>query len=102
VRRATGDAPPVRGAVPREGVPAGTSFAAIDAHRREPADPASGTAAAAAIAATASPLAGREAIDCPRCGATEVERLSEHGSTPCKALYRCLACREPFDYFKPY
>ncbi|NCX72522.1 MAG: phenylacetate-CoA oxygenase subunit PaaJ [Betaproteobacteria bacterium] len=39
---------------------------------------------------------------CPRCDATSVERLSEFGSTACKALYRCLACREPFDYFKPY
>jgi len=63
---------------------------------------ASGTAAAAAIAATASPAGGAESIACPRCGSAAVERLSEHGSTPCKALYRCLACREPFDYFKPY
>lgn len=39
---------------------------------------------------------------CPRCGSTRVELLSEYGSTPCKALHRCLACREPFDYFKPY
>jgi ring-1,2-phenylacetyl-CoA epoxidase subunit PaaD len=39
---------------------------------------------------------------CPRCGSPSVERLSEYGSTPCKALYRCLACREPFDFFKPY
>jgi ring-1,2-phenylacetyl-CoA epoxidase subunit PaaD len=39
---------------------------------------------------------------CPQCGAVEVEPLSRWGSTPCKALYRCLVCREPFDYFKPY
>jgi len=39
---------------------------------------------------------------CPRCTSRRVERLAEHGSTACKALYRCLACREPFDYFKPY
>lgn len=39
---------------------------------------------------------------CPRCASPRVERLSAHGSTPCKALYRCLACREPFDYFKPF
>lgn len=39
---------------------------------------------------------------CPRCTSARVERLAEHGSTACKALYRCLACREPFDYFKPY
>ena len=40
--------------------------------------------------------------DCPRCGSHEVEPISRWGSTPCKALYRCLSCREPFDYFKPY
>jgi ring-1,2-phenylacetyl-CoA epoxidase subunit PaaD len=39
---------------------------------------------------------------CPRCGDSRVEAISRWGSTPCKALYRCLACREPFDYFKPY
>jgi ring-1,2-phenylacetyl-CoA epoxidase subunit PaaD len=39
---------------------------------------------------------------CPLCGSGDSEQLSEHGSTPCKALYRCRACREPFDYFKPY
>lgn len=42
------------------------------------------------------------AIACPRCGSVDTEVLSEHGSTPCKALHRCRACREPFDYFKPY
>jgi ring-1,2-phenylacetyl-CoA epoxidase subunit PaaD len=41
-------------------------------------------------------------IACPQCGSKQTERLSEFGSTPCKALYRCLACREPFDYFKPF
>lgn len=38
---------------------------------------------------------------CPHCGSKDTERLSEFGSTACKALYRCLECREPFDYFKP-
>jgi len=38
---------------------------------------------------------------CPRCGSTQTQRLSEFGSTACKALYRCIACSEPFDYFKP-
>jgi len=37
---------------------------------------------------------------CPRCAGTDVECVSEFGSTPCKALYRCRACGEPFDYFK--
>lgn len=39
---------------------------------------------------------------CPLCGSPNTELLSEFGSTSCKALYRCITCREPFDYFKPY
>ena len=37
---------------------------------------------------------------CPLCGSAETERISQFGSTPCKALHRCLTCLEPFDYFK--
>jgi ring-1,2-phenylacetyl-CoA epoxidase subunit PaaD len=37
---------------------------------------------------------------CPRCGSTRTARVSEFGSTPCKALWRCESCLEPFDYFK--
>jgi ring-1,2-phenylacetyl-CoA epoxidase subunit PaaD len=37
---------------------------------------------------------------CPQCGSTDVEEVSGFGSTPCKALWRCTSCREPFDYFK--
>jgi ring-1,2-phenylacetyl-CoA epoxidase subunit PaaD len=40
-------------------------------------------------------------VACPRCGSTHTERTSAFGSTACKSLYRCLACREPFEYFKP-
>ena len=40
-------------------------------------------------------------VACPRCGAARTERVSEFGSTACKAHYRCLACLEPFDFFKP-
>lgn len=40
------------------------------------------------------------AIACPRCNSTSTMKLSEFGSTPCKALYRCVSCLEPFDYFK--
>lgn len=39
---------------------------------------------------------------CPRCGSTAVEELAGFGSTPCKALWRCRMCREPFDYFKTH
>ena len=47
------------------------------------------------------PLFGAgEVIACPRCGGSETEKISEFGSTACKALYRCTRCREPFDYFK--
>ncbi|QPH52240.1 1,2-phenylacetyl-CoA epoxidase subunit PaaD [Pontivivens ytuae] len=45
-------------------------------------------------------LFGETVVACPRCGSTETERISEFGSTACKALYRCTSCAEPFDYFK--
>jgi ring-1,2-phenylacetyl-CoA epoxidase subunit PaaD len=38
---------------------------------------------------------------CPLCQATDVEELARFGSTACKALWRCRACGEPFDYMKP-
>ena len=41
-----------------------------------------------------------EAIQCPHCQSYHTTLISEFGSTACKALYRCEACREPFDYFK--
>ena len=37
---------------------------------------------------------------CPHCGARDLERISQFGSTPCKAQWRCRSCLEPFDYFK--
>ena len=40
-------------------------------------------------------------VECPRCGSAQTERLSAFGATACKALYRCIACREPFEHFKP-
>ena len=39
-------------------------------------------------------------VDCPHCGSSHTRLTSQFGSTPCKALYKCLDCREPFDYFK--
>lgn len=48
----------------------------------------------------AQPIAFVPRIDCPRCGSTDTERLSQFGATACKALYRCRSCREPFEYFK--
>jgi len=37
---------------------------------------------------------------CPNCKGTNLEKVSQFGSTPCKALWRCVECLEPFDYFK--
>jgi ring-1,2-phenylacetyl-CoA epoxidase subunit PaaD len=45
-------------------------------------------------------LFGVEEVACPQCGSGDTQVLSEFGSTACKALWRCNACREPFDYFK--
>ena len=44
----------------------------------------------------------QEAVSCPQCGSSNTAVISQFGSTSCKALYKCLDCREPFDYFKPY
>ena len=43
-----------------------------------------------------------EAVQCPHCNSYHTHRISEFGSTACKALYQCDDCREPFDYFKCY
>ena len=47
----------------------------------------------------APPQAAAQA-QCPHCGAHDTEEISRFGSTPCKALWRCRACAEPFDRFK--
>ena len=46
-------------------------------------------------------FARQRGVPCPHCGSTDTDRTSAFGSTACKSLYRCLACREPFEYFKP-
>ena len=61
------------------------------------APPAPGAGAAAGrVALTLQ----RRQVACPQCGSTDTEELARFGSTACKALRRCLACREPFDEFK--
>jgi len=45
-------------------------------------------------------FAEAEAVQCPHCDSFHTRRISEFGSTPCKALYQCDDCKEPFDYFK--
>ncbi|MEP3439765.1 MAG: 1,2-phenylacetyl-CoA epoxidase subunit PaaD [Hoeflea sp.] len=58
------------------------------------------------IAPPAGASGGRRAffaedtVACPRCGSTHTTKVSEFGSTACKAHYRCDTCAEPFDYFK--
>ena len=42
----------------------------------------------------------RPAVPCPRCGSADTEETSRFGATSCKALWRCRACREPFEYVK--
>ncbi|MBC7149657.1 MAG: phenylacetate-CoA oxygenase subunit PaaJ [Rhizobium sp.] len=65
------------------------------------APPIDGTAADGRLMARANRLAGSNlAVACPRCGSTRTEKVSQFGSTPCKASYRCCGCLEPFDYFK--
>lgn len=66
------------------------------------AAPRDGTAAGERLAARASRMGGTAplVIACPHCDSSDTERLSQFGSTPCKAHYRCRACLEPFDYFK--
>jgi ring-1,2-phenylacetyl-CoA epoxidase subunit PaaD len=41
-------------------------------------------------------------VRCPRCGSPDTEQLSAFGSTACKALWRCRACRDPFDAIKAH
>ena len=55
--------------------------------------PPAGSTAKQSLRAAAS-------LECPRCRSTNTEKISEFGSTPCKALYKCNDCLEPFDYFK--
>jgi ring-1,2-phenylacetyl-CoA epoxidase subunit PaaD len=46
-------------------------------------------------------LSGEDHAECcPHCHSKNIEMISRFGSTACKALYRCLDCLEPFDYFK--
>ena len=66
------------------------------------APPVDGTASDGLMTGRAARLSGRSnlVIACPRCGSSHTERVSQYGSTPCKASYRCRDCLEPFDYFK--
>jgi len=65
-------------------------------------DPPSGSAAEQAVRVQDIGRGPRATagVSCPRCGSGDVALTSQFGSTPCKALYRCCRCLEPFDHFK--
>lgn len=98
VRNALADAGFVNVRVEREMTPAWTTDWITDAGREK--------LRAFGIAPPVGAGAGKRAlfedvrVACPRCGSTDTACVSEFGSTPCKAHYRCRACQEPFDYFK--
>ena len=52
------------------------------------------------LVCTPEAFQAEEAIQCPRCDSFQTRLISRFGATPCKALYQCENCREPFDYFK--
>ena len=65
----------------------------------------SGVSSIVQFAARSASNPGRHeqlAVPCPQCNSDNTTETSHFGSTACKALYRCLDCMEPFDYFKPY
>jgi ring-1,2-phenylacetyl-CoA epoxidase subunit PaaD len=65
------------------------------------APPIDGTAADGRLIGRVNRMVGGNlTVACPRCGSTHTTRVSQFGSTPCKASYRCDDCLEPFDYFK--
>jgi ring-1,2-phenylacetyl-CoA epoxidase subunit PaaD len=41
-------------------------------------------------------------LRCPQCGSPDTRELSRFGSTACKSLWACNACKEPFDHFKAH
>ena len=92
--RAYGIAPPVRNACAASGSlqsSASSSAQVIQfAARKSPG------------AGLLSGLTAQDTVACPQCGSDNTTEISHFGSTACKALYRCLQCMEPFDYFKPY
>ncbi len=105
--RAYGIAPPARCA--DQGAP--TRPLRFVPRHRTPGDTGATNATGARVATGAAGATGAvgatgaratDNVTCPHCGSPDTEPLSQFGSTACKALYRCRACREPFDYFKPY
>ena len=44
----------------------------------------------------------RARVECPQCGSSDTEEMTRFASTSCKSMWRCRACREPFDHFKAH
>ncbi len=59
-------------------------------------------AAAACQTGDVAIISSKTGVGCPQCGSVNTTQTSHFASTACKALYKCLDCLEPFDYFKPY
>jgi ring-1,2-phenylacetyl-CoA epoxidase subunit PaaD len=106
--RESGIAPPTRRASGPVPVPLGrtrtaddatddTAEATIDGSAEATSD---GTADPADATGPIPPDPSESPIPCPHCGSSDTELLSRFSSTACKALRRCLVCREPFDHFK--
>ena len=65
------------------------------------APPIDGTGAQGVVAGRINRLTGAAlTVPCPHCGSEQTQKVSQFGSTPCKAAYQCRDCLEPFDYFK--
>jgi ring-1,2-phenylacetyl-CoA epoxidase subunit PaaD len=64
--------------------------------------PPSGSAPSLADGPVVLPRSSGAIVRCPRCNSARTTEISRFGSTPCKALYRCEECREPFDYVKAH
>ena len=65
------------------------------------APPIEGTRADGQVIARIGALTGSNlVVACPRCQSNDTRRVSQFGSTPCKASWVCNSCLEPFDYFK--
>jgi len=80
--------------------PAWTTDWMSEAGRRKLADYGIAPPSGAAPVLGAVPLS--LSVRCPQCGSPDTRELSRFGSTACKSLWRCQACREPFDHFKAY
>ncbi|TVS03035.1 MAG: phenylacetate-CoA oxygenase subunit PaaJ [Rhodobacteraceae bacterium] len=65
------------------------------------APPIDGTRAEGVVEGRIKRLTGAAlVVPCPHCGSEDTQKVSQFGSTPCKAAYQCRSCLEPFDYFK--